>query len=195
MSDNELDRDWKPTGRPQSTMARSFSAALNDVFKIDNSLADLDAAVDQKKKAVSSQTSELEALEARLRATEERLKQRQATNGQPPHGAHSPRQRAPLGDMFTSPAQGADAAGSARPLSNEYMQKTSTRPPASKRQEPPTMSIPLSSNLTPTPSFSEGGPTDEVEIGTRIPSDYVIVGKDGDFPQPQPSQRLDPPAS
>lgn len=57
------------------------------------------------------------------------------------------------------------------------------------------MSIPLSSNLTPTPSFSEGGPTDEVEIGTRIPSDYVIVGKDGDFPQPQPSQRLDPPAS
>lgn len=29
-------------------MARSFSAALNDVFKIENSLADLDAAVDQK---------------------------------------------------------------------------------------------------------------------------------------------------
>ena len=64
MSDDELDREWKPNGRPQSsviisiatdptdlvnsTMARSFSAALNDVFKIDNSLADLDAAVDQK---------------------------------------------------------------------------------------------------------------------------------------------------
>jgi hypothetical protein len=29
-------------------MARSFSAALNDVFKIDNSLADMDAAVEQK---------------------------------------------------------------------------------------------------------------------------------------------------
>jgi hypothetical protein len=66
MSDDELDREWKPNGRPQSlvfgairvtglaltlrhrTMARSFSAALNDVFKIDNSLADLDAAVEQK---------------------------------------------------------------------------------------------------------------------------------------------------
>jgi hypothetical protein len=64
MSDDELDREWKPNGRPQSsviisistdptdlvnsTMALSFSAALNDVFKIDNSLADLDAAVDQK---------------------------------------------------------------------------------------------------------------------------------------------------
>ena len=31
-----------------STMARSFSLALNDLFKIDGSLADLDAAVDQK---------------------------------------------------------------------------------------------------------------------------------------------------
>jgi hypothetical protein len=30
------------------TMARSFSASLNELFKIDNSLADLDAAVDQK---------------------------------------------------------------------------------------------------------------------------------------------------
>lgn len=30
------------------TMARSFSLALNDLFKIDNSLADLDAAVSEK---------------------------------------------------------------------------------------------------------------------------------------------------
>lgn len=29
-------------------MARSFSLALNDLFKIDNSLADLDAAVSEK---------------------------------------------------------------------------------------------------------------------------------------------------
>ena len=29
-------------------MARSFSLALNDLFKIDNSLADLDAAVYEK---------------------------------------------------------------------------------------------------------------------------------------------------
>jgi hypothetical protein len=31
-----------------STMARSFSLALNDLFKIDNSIADLDAAVSEK---------------------------------------------------------------------------------------------------------------------------------------------------
>jgi hypothetical protein len=68
MSDEELDREWQPTSaRPQSyvpnpkhpevlqqltiltsTMARSFSLALNDLFKIDNSLADLDAAVSEK---------------------------------------------------------------------------------------------------------------------------------------------------
>ena len=50
MSDDELDREWKPSGkaRPQSTMARSFSLALNDLFKIDNSIADLDAAVSEK---------------------------------------------------------------------------------------------------------------------------------------------------
>jgi hypothetical protein len=49
MSDDELDQEWKPSkARPQSTMARSFSLALNDLFKIDNSLADLDAAVSEK---------------------------------------------------------------------------------------------------------------------------------------------------
>jgi hypothetical protein len=54
MSDDELDREWKPSkARPQSTMARSFSLALNDLFKIDNSIADLDAAVSEKYVAVS----------------------------------------------------------------------------------------------------------------------------------------------
>merc|ERR1711981_1340462 len=86
------------SNRPQSTMAKSFSLALNDLFKIDNSIADLDAAVSEKKKAVSTQTS---ALEARLKATEERLKM--AATGSPPgksSGRSSPRQRVPLGDTF-----------------------------------------------------------------------------------------------
>lgn len=58
-----MDREWKPSNRPQSwvasswhsdtadsfrTMAKSFSLALNDLFKIDNSIADLDAAVSEK---------------------------------------------------------------------------------------------------------------------------------------------------
>ncbi|KAI9852078.1 MAG: hypothetical protein M1838_001875 [Thelocarpon superellum] len=75
----DADGDWRPNNRPQSTIARSFSAALNDAFKIDvdADLGNLSNAVEQKKQAVSSQSQELEALEARLRATEERLRQKQ----------------------------------------------------------------------------------------------------------------------
>lgn len=48
-SDEEMDREFQFSGRrPQSTMARHFSITLDDLFKIDNSIADLDAAVDQK---------------------------------------------------------------------------------------------------------------------------------------------------
>lgn len=48
-SDSELDSEWQPSGRrPQSTMAKHFSLALDDLFKMDNSIADLDAAVDEK---------------------------------------------------------------------------------------------------------------------------------------------------
>lgn len=60
------EEDWKPNGRPQScvvnsdhsgnteglirtrTIARSFSAALNEAFMIDNSLDGLSQAVEQK---------------------------------------------------------------------------------------------------------------------------------------------------
>lgn len=60
------ENDWKPNGRPQScvvnsdqseythglirsrTIARSFSAALNEAFMIDNSLDGLTQAVEQK---------------------------------------------------------------------------------------------------------------------------------------------------
>ncbi|KAB5585605.1 hypothetical protein GE09DRAFT_31897 [Coniochaeta sp. 2T2.1] len=76
-TDEELDRDWKPNGRrPQSTIARSFSAELMDIFRIENSVADLDEQVDRRKQQLSTQTSELEALEARIREMEARLQQR-----------------------------------------------------------------------------------------------------------------------
>lgn len=55
-------------------MARSFSAALDDMFKMENSIADLDATVAEKKHEVVSHVDELEALEVKLRAAEERLK-------------------------------------------------------------------------------------------------------------------------
>jgi chromosome segregation ATPase len=74
-SDEELDRDWKPNGRrPQSTIARSFSAELGDIFRLENSLADLDREVDTRKQKVSREAQELASLEARLKEMEERLK-------------------------------------------------------------------------------------------------------------------------
>ncbi|KAL1862507.1 hypothetical protein VTK73DRAFT_6771 [Phialemonium thermophilum] len=75
MTDEELDRDWKPNGRrPQSTIARSFSQELMDIFRIENSIADLDEQVDKRKQQINTQTSELEAIEARLREMEQRLR-------------------------------------------------------------------------------------------------------------------------
>lgn len=155
-----MDREWKPTGRPQSTMARSFSLALNDVFKIDNSLADLDAAVEQKKKAVSTQTSELEALEARLRATEERLKAREAISspsGRSSGGANSPRQRASLGDTFTHTRPEKAETSPTSPLATEFRNKAPSRPTTAKRQEPSFTAPPIPGALPPTPGASEDG--------------------------------------
>ncbi|KXX73606.1 hypothetical protein MMYC01_209756 [Madurella mycetomatis] len=81
MSDQEIDREWKPNGRrPQSTIAQMFSQELMDIFRIDNSVADLDEKVDKRKQQINSQTSELEALEARIREMEQRLKKQ---NGVP----------------------------------------------------------------------------------------------------------------
>ncbi|KAA6415038.1 MAG: hypothetical protein FRX48_01789 [Lasallia pustulata] len=79
MAENKSDR--KPNA------ARTFSADLNDAFMIDSNLAGLAQSVEQKKQAVSSQSQELEALEARIRETEERLKQKQSKiSGQPGMG-------------------------------------------------------------------------------------------------------------
>lgn len=87
MTDDELDRDWKPNGRrPQSTIARSFSEELMNIFRIENSVADLDEQVDKRKQQLSSQTTELEALEARIREMEQRLQQRKSAHYSPDGG-------------------------------------------------------------------------------------------------------------
>ncbi|KAF2732023.1 hypothetical protein EJ04DRAFT_441788 [Polyplosphaeria fusca] len=82
------DRGWKPNNRPQSTMARNFLSELDDLFKINGSIDDLDNNVHQKKQAVTTHSQELEALEARLRETEARLQQAKTS---PPSGKHSQR--------------------------------------------------------------------------------------------------------
>ncbi|CAF9922199.1 MAG: hypothetical protein HETSPECPRED_004995 [Heterodermia speciosa] len=75
MSANE---DYKPNGRPQSTIAQNFSLSLNETFAIDDNpkLEGLLQSVQEKKQAVTSQSQELEALDAKLRETEARLNQK-----------------------------------------------------------------------------------------------------------------------
>ncbi|KAM3547032.1 hypothetical protein ARSEF1564_000073 [Beauveria bassiana] len=59
------------------TVARSFSDELMNIFRIDNSVADLDQQVDTRRAKVNRNTMELASLEARLREMEERLKKSQ----------------------------------------------------------------------------------------------------------------------
>ncbi|OOQ88139.1 hypothetical protein PEBR_14033 [Penicillium brasilianum] len=76
LSDMEMDREWKPSGkiRPQSTMAQAFSTALDSAFMLDSDVNHLSQTIDQKKQQMMIQTRELEALQARIREAEERLK-------------------------------------------------------------------------------------------------------------------------
>ncbi|KAK6345675.1 hypothetical protein TWF718_007584 [Orbilia javanica] len=55
---------------PTSTLARSFSAQLNDIFLLDDVLLTKEKEVDQKKLELTQQSAELDALEARLKAAE-----------------------------------------------------------------------------------------------------------------------------
>ncbi|PVH91374.1 hypothetical protein DM02DRAFT_636158 [Periconia macrospinosa] len=71
---DDPDHGWKPNNRPQSTLAQNFMSELDDLFRLDGGIDMLDKNVHQKKQVVSSHSQELEALEARLRETEERLK-------------------------------------------------------------------------------------------------------------------------
>jgi hypothetical protein len=197
-----------------STMARSFSLALNDLFKIDNSLADLDAAVSEKcvppppscspiltpeigrKRAVSTQTSELEALEARLKAAEERLKQAAGSSppGKPSFGRMSPRPRMALGDTFTASPTRADHPPS--PLAAEFRQNSRPntaarqqadkegRPASEWKQEahPSYTTPPMPGALPPTPGASEGESDSEyIHVGRKRTS--ADIGQDGDTPK------------
>jgi len=85
------DHGWKPNNRPQSTVARNFMSELDSLFNLDGGLENLDKTVLEKKQAVTTQTKELEALEARLKAAEERLNQ--AKSNSPPANKDSQREQ------------------------------------------------------------------------------------------------------
>ncbi|CAK7275484.1 hypothetical protein SEPCBS119000_006714 [Sporothrix epigloea] len=102
MSDEELNRNWKPNGRrPQSTIARSFSLELMDIFRIENSVADLDEQVERRKQQVTSQASELESLEARIREMEAMLEL--SKSGAVGTASGSPHVRPSISGIFDAP--------------------------------------------------------------------------------------------
>lgn len=92
---------------------------------------------------MSTQTSELEALEARLRATEERLKAVSSTSPNK-SGRSSPHQRVPLGNTF------APREAQTSPLASEFRPTSASRPKSRKDETYQARGLP------PTPSASEG---------------------------------------
>lgn len=106
----------------------------------------------RRKKAVSTQTSELEALEARLRATEERLKARQANSlNMKPGDATSPRQRAPI--PFDEKTQQENKAPGGQ-TGAEYRRVPSR--PSTAKQTDSYGAPPMPGALPPTPGASDG---------------------------------------
>ncbi|KAJ4307285.1 hypothetical protein N0V88_000668 [Collariella sp. IMI 366227] len=187
-TDEELDRDWKPSGRrPQSTMAQMFSQELMDIFRIDNSVADLDKQVDKRKQQINSQTSELEALEARIREMERRLKGDATADN--PAAARS--QAGPSQTQFNPPpAPPKDSADQARARGQQH--KYGGSRPGTARQSQPA----VPGALPPTPAGSEagayslplrrrpvpGGDSDSTKsLSSASFADYVLVHEsDGD---------------
>ncbi|RSL97864.1 hypothetical protein CEP52_010653 [Fusarium oligoseptatum] len=148
LTDEELDRDWQPSGRrPQSTIARSFSAELMDIFRIENSLSDLDQQVHDKKQTVDKNTEELASLEARIREMEDRLR-RSAPGGSRPSLAQVANEGAAAHDQQQQNNQNLQAEDASKDDA-----KARSRPGTARA----TQQAPSSGNMPPTPGASEDG--------------------------------------
>lgn len=155
-TDEELDRDWVPNGRrPQSTMARSFSAELMDIFRIENSISDLDNQVDQRKQKVDKGTDELASLEQRIKEMEERLLRTKNQNS-----------RAGIDSVVgrgadTSSKDNAAAINEATGKQQQQQQQQDATFVKSENSRPgtarATQQAPSSGNMPPTPGASEDG--------------------------------------
>ncbi|KAH7183012.1 uncharacterized protein B0J16DRAFT_345152 [Fusarium flagelliforme] len=139
LTDEELDRDWQPNGRrPQSTIARSFSAELMDIFRIENSLTDLDQQVHDKKQTVDKNAEELAALEARIREMEDRLR------------------RSAGGSQSRSPLPQTQTANQAQQPSSLDAPKDDSKARSRPGTARASQQAPSSGNMPPTPGASEG---------------------------------------
>lgn len=119
-----------------------------------------------RKKAVSSQSQELEALEARLRETEERLRQKQSRTSSPSSlnsGRNTPHRRQAIGRAFSEQRSEKEQAIATSPLATQ---------PVASQSRPPTGKAP-SYSVPPMPGAMPQTPG---ETGT---SDYVMVDEDG----------------
>ncbi|GES57090.1 hypothetical protein Y699_02625 [Aspergillus terreus] len=105
---SDADQEWKPSGRPQSTMAQAFSSALDSVFALDSEVDHLSQTIDQKRFQMLMKNRELEELQAKIRAAEERLKAQQANTSS---GSGSPAQTEGGYQSTSSTTSPTDSAG------------------------------------------------------------------------------------
>lgn len=136
-----------------------------------------------RKNEISTKTSELEELEAKLRATEERLKAKQAAaspGSSPPGNSNSQQQRStndPISPI--EPRFGNSMTSRGDELSSEN-HLSRPAPPKQDQSYTTALASHIPGALPPTPGASEG--EYEIDDGKRTSADYVIVTKDGDAP-------------
>ncbi|KAG5927248.1 hypothetical protein E4U42_002399 [Claviceps africana] len=140
MTDAELDRDWVPNGRrPLSyvqfcsllSMSIVLWGQLMDIFRIENSVSDLDEKVNQRRENVGKTTQELAELEARIREMEQRLNRNMGV-AQPDEHPQEP-------NVASTPLPTKDESNKSRPGTARASQQA-----------------PGSGNMPPTPGPSEG---------------------------------------
>lgn len=158
--------------RPESSIAQSFAADLDSMFGLstgevpvrsesgENTSGDIEQALNQKKQTLSSKAAELEELEARIKATEERLaKSRNAS----PARANLPQGQANVGAPFQQQQQ---QSPTAQRTGHPLAQQPSYPPdrPATQRENTQALMSGMPGHLPP--------PTPAQEYGRE---EYVVV--------------------
>ncbi|EON67758.1 hypothetical protein W97_07012 [Coniosporium apollinis CBS 100218] len=164
--ESTIDRQWRPSTKRQSTVARNFSAALDEIFDTDNS--GLQSELNERKQAVDDQSAELSALAARLRETEDRLKAAALDEPAIPLRKNSQR-RTPVKGVFAEPEE----AGTSPSVSDQVprsedapIQPTAGSSLASDIQQP--QEIPVRPTAGDA-SVSHPSQTQEQERRTAVP--------------------------
>lgn len=145
---------------------------------------------------MSSQSQELEALEARLRETEERLKQRRSRNSSPSspgNGKNTTHRRPPVGRTFSGGRETEQAVATS-PLATQPP-STQSRPPTAQSSS---YSVPRIPGAMP-PISVENGSSDSVMVdrndGTQRQENASTArfnGRKSENVAPHPTRRAPP---